>query len=150
MKKYLLLLVVTVLLGTGLRIWRLGDRPSGFTWDEAALGYNAYSLLKTGKDEYGKTLPIVLKSFGDYKPALYSYFLVPMTAIGGLNQFTTRLPSAVFGSLGIIVIFLLTSKMFGKSAGLAAAGLLTINPWAIQFSRGAWEANVNLVLLRIT
>jgi 4-amino-4-deoxy-L-arabinose transferase-like glycosyltransferase len=86
-------------------------------------------------------------SFG--APKKYSYFLVPVTAIGGLNQFTTRLPSAVFGSLGIIVIFSLTSRMFGKSAGLAAASLLAINPWAIQFSRGAWEANVNLVMVCI-
>ncbi len=149
MKKYLIFLIVICIVGFGLRTWRLEDRPDGFTWDEAALGYNSYSLFRTGRDEYGKALPIVLKSFGDYKPALYTYFLVPITALGGLNQFTTRLPSAVFGSLGILVIFLLANKMFGKSAGLSAAALLAVNPWAIQFSRGAWEANINLTILCI-
>lgn len=146
MKKYLLVLLLCLLLGMFLRIFMLANRPDGFTWDEAALGYNAYSLLKTGKDEYGKPLPVILKSFGDYKPGLYTYFLVPLTAVGGLNPFTTRLPSAIFGCLGIIIIFLLSKEMFGTKIGLATGLLMAINPWSIQFSRGAWEANVSLVL----
>lgn len=146
MKKILLLLLVFVLLGSALRLYMLNSRPDGFTWDEAALGYNSYSLLLTGRDEYGKIMPIILKSFADYKPGLYTYFLVPLTAIGGLNQFTTRLPSAIFGVLGIIVVFLLGEKMYGKKVGLAAGFIMAINPWSIQFSRGTWEANVCLII----
>jgi len=37
--------------------------PPGFNADEAAFGYNAYSLLKTGRDEYGTLLPLSIKSF---------------------------------------------------------------------------------------
>ncbi len=138
MKKFILLLII-LLLGLGLRVYKLDTRPIGFTWDEAALGYNAYSLLKTGRDEYDKVLPVVLKSFGDYKPGLYTYFTIPVIKFFGLNEFATRLPSAIFGSLLILVIYLFSKNHF-------AALLLAINPWAILFSRGAWETNLSLFL----
>ena len=139
----------------------LGVRPLGFTWDEAAHGYNAYSLLKTGRDEYGKILPLVLKSFGDYKPGLYTYFAVPSIGLFGLNEFATRLPSAVFGTLLVAVIYLFTKYLtsypspslgeggpsrVGEVWAKISALLLAINPWAIQFSRGSWEANLSLLL----
>ncbi|MEK7090948.1 MAG: hypothetical protein AAB887_00390 [Patescibacteria group bacterium] len=133
-----ILLIFIVLLGSGLRLFHLGSRPLGFTWDEAALGYNAYSLLKTGRDEYGKILPVVLKSFGDYKPGVYAYLAVPSIATLGLSEFATRLPSAIFGTLLVIVVYLLTRNAF-------TALLLAINPWSLYFSRGAWEANIALV-----
>ena len=141
MKKWIFLIAI-LLVAAGLRIVLLDRRPAGFTWDEAALGYNAYSLLKTGRDEYGKVLPIVLKSFGDYKPGLYAYFTVPSVAVLGLNEFATRLPSAIFGTLLIVVVYLLTRNIF-------ASLLLAIMPWAVHFSRGAWEANVALTLTTI-
>lgn len=36
-----------------LRVFMLGHIPWGFQWDEASYAYNAYSILKTGKDEWG-------------------------------------------------------------------------------------------------
>ncbi|MBM3208997.1 4-amino-4-deoxy-L-arabinose transferase, partial [Candidatus Shapirobacteria bacterium] len=56
-KKYWLLIII-VSLAFILRVYKLGEYPVGITWDEPALGYNAYSILKTGRDEYGKLLPI--------------------------------------------------------------------------------------------
>ncbi|TSC88438.1 MAG: hypothetical protein G01um101416_106 [Microgenomates group bacterium Gr01-1014_16] len=137
MKKILLLAIV--LIGFVLRVYKLDVRPLGLTWDEAALGYNAFSLLKTGRDEHAQVLPIVFKSFGDYKPGLYIYSAVPVIKLLGLNEFATRLPSAILGTLLITVVYLLTRNLF-------APFLLAINPWAIHFSRGAWEANLNLLL----
>lgn len=146
MKSKLILVAVT-LLGVGLRLFNLDSRPLGFTWDEAALGYNAYSLLATGRDEHGQLLPLVFKSFGDYKPGLYIYFTVPSVALLGLSEFSARLPLAVFGTVLITLVYLLAKKFTGGEVlGLCSAFLLAINPWAIHFSRGAWEANLALVL----
>lgn len=146
MKKKLFLLVLILVSGLLLRVYKLGVRPTGFTWDEAALGYNAYSLLKTGKDEYGKVLPIVLKSFGDYKPGLYAYFTVPAVAILGLNEFATRLPSALTGVLLVMSVYLLVKEILSAKYSIYVAAVLAISPWAIHFSRGAWEANIALLL----
>ena len=112
-KKYWLL-IFALLLGAFLRLYQLGSLPNALTWDEAALGYNAYSIIKTGRDEFGKLLPIVFKSFGDYKPGLYVYLVIPSVAIFGLNEFAVRLPGALFGVLAIFGIYLLILELFAE------------------------------------
>lgn len=143
--KYLLLAII--ILSAVFRIWKLGSIPPSLTPDEAALGYNAYSILKTGRDEYGKFLPIIFKSFGDYKPGLYVYLTVPSVALLGLNEFAVRLPSAVAGVISVFLIYLIVRKLFSnEKLGLIASFIAAINPWSVFFSRGAWEVNVSLAL----
>lgn len=138
---------VILLLASVLRLWKLGSIPPHLTPDEASLGYNAYSILKTGKDEYGEILPVIFKSFGDYKPGLYVYLTVPSVAILGLTEFAVRLPSAAFGILAVFLIYKIALQFFeDKRLALTASFLLAINPWHIHFSRGAWEINVSLAL----
>ena len=95
MTKQTLILIIILSLSFILRIYQINSNPPGLTWDEASLGYNAYSILKTGKDEYGSFLPITLKSFGDYKPAVYAYLSLPFIAVLGLNELAVRLPSVL-------------------------------------------------------
>lgn len=115
-------------------------------WDEASLGYNAYSILKTGKDEYGTFLPLIFKSFGDYKPGFYVYLTLPFVAVFGLNSLAVRLPSIILGSLLPVLLYLFIIKLSPKSKiiALISAILLAFNPWNIHFSRGAWETNILL------
>jgi 4-amino-4-deoxy-L-arabinose transferase-like glycosyltransferase len=155
-KKYWLLGVITLLAVT-LRFWQLGLVPVSPDWDEAALGYNAYSILKTGRDEYGTFLPLTLRSFDDYKPPLYAYLAVPSVAAFGLSVWAVRLPSAVMGTLAVIGTYFLVEALFVAAkrskpddephilALLAAFGM-AISPWHIQFSRIAFEANIGLTL----
>ncbi len=151
MKKYWLL-ILALILGTVLRLYQLGSLPNALTWDEAALGYNAYSIIKTGRDEFGKFLPIIFKSFGDFKPGLYVYLAIPPIAVLGLTEFAVRLPSALAGILAIYGVFLLVSEIFREEknktlmASLCAL-FLALMPWHIHFSRGAWETNVFATLL---
>ncbi|MBI2028389.1 MAG: glycosyltransferase family 39 protein [Candidatus Levybacteria bacterium] len=142
--EYLLLFIVVIVAAT-LRLWQLGNIPSSPDWDEVALGYNAYSIMQTGRDEYGKFLPIVLRSFDDYKPALYAYLSIPAIIIFGLNEFAVRLPSATFGILTVLATFFLVRELFKKdNIALLSSFLLAISPWHIQFSRIAFESNVGL------
>lgn len=143
MLKKLLPIIVIFVLAFALRTVRIDRFPAGFSADEAVQGYTAYSILKTGKDEWGQFLPLNPRSFGDYKPPLYTYLTIPSIALFGLNEFAVRLPSAVFGSLAIVAIFLLTQKLFGITAiSLLAALFLAISPWHLVFSRAAIEANL--------
>ena len=151
MKKYILL-ILAIVLGLYLRIYSVATIPGALTWDEAALGYNAYSILKTGRDEFGKFLPIIFKSFGDYKPGLYIYLAVPSVAVFGLNGFAVRFPSVIFGVLAIFGVYLFTKELLEKekSAGLIASLCslaLAVSPWHVMFSRAAWEVNVFCTLL---
>ncbi len=113
-------------------------------WDEAALGYNSYSILHTLKDEYGQFLPYIFKSFGDYKPGLYVYLTLPFISVFGLNEFSVRLPSIILGSLTPILLYLLIKEINtkAKTIGLLSAIVCAINPFNIHYSRGAWETNI--------
>lgn len=137
-----LILVLIIALAFILRAWQLDKFPAGFNADEAAIGYNAYSIIQTGRDEYGEILPLSFKSFGDYKPGLYFYFVMPFVAILGLDEWAVRLPSAILGTGLIFLIYLISVQIFkDKKTGILSALLLAINPWAINFSRGGWETN---------
>ena len=140
-KTSILLLVAILTLGFLLRFYKLSTLPPGLTWDEAGLGYNAYSILKTARDEHGTFLPLTFKSFGDYKPGLYVYLAVPFIALTGLTEVAVRLPSVIAGTLAIFGVYLLVNQLFDKKKALLAALVLSLSPWHIHFSRGAWEVN---------
>ena len=99
-------LFIILALATALRFWNLGGNPPHLSPDEASLGYNAYSILKTGRDEYGELLPMVFKSFGDYKPGFYVYLTVPFVAVLGLNEWSVRLPSVIAGTVAVYLLYL--------------------------------------------
>jgi len=136
-------LIIIFLIAFFLRFYKIGEYPT-LLWDEAAIGYNAYSIIETGKDEYGQTLPIIFKSFGDYKPGLYIYLVVPFVKILGLTATATRLPSVILGSLLPILIYFLIKEINRKAhkTAILAAIIAALNPFSIHFSRGAWETNI--------
>jgi len=146
-------LIFIFLIAAALRLFALGSNPPGLYWDEVSLGYNAYSILKTGHDEHNRFLPIdTFKAFGDYKPPGYIYATVPSIALFGLNNFAVRLPSALAGTILVLVTYLLVKELFPNSPfsilnsqfsiAEVAALLLAISPWAIQLSRVAFESNL--------
>ena len=146
MKKWILPLILA--LSFLLRVVALDKYPVGFTPDEASFGYDAYSILKTGKDQWGNAFPLVLKSFGDYKAPIYAYLTIPSVFIFGLTKFAVRLPNALIGTLAVYVLYLLSNKLFSdKKYGILIAFLLTISPWHIMMSRGAFEANLITLFL---
>ena len=89
MKKYLFLLFLAVFLTFVTRFYRLGSVPAGLYLDEAAQGYNAYSILATGKDEFGKAFPAAFRSFADFKTPVYIYLIAPLIPLFGLTAFSS-------------------------------------------------------------
>ena len=146
-KSKLIILIGVVFLAAFLRFYQLGINPPSLAWDEAALGYNAYSIGETGRDEFGRFLPYdYFASFGDYKPPLYVYAAVLPVKIFGLNEFAVRFPSAFFGTLTVLLTYFLVKELFPKLKDSwlpeIAAFFLAISPWHTQLSRAAWEANL--------
>lgn len=143
-----IILFAIIVLAAVIRLWQLGVVPPSPDWDEASLGYNAYSIMTTGKDEYGKFLPFILRSFDDYKPALYTYLIIPFIKIFGLNVLAVRLPSALFGILAVLATYFLVKELlsgkYSEYIALLSSFFLAISPWHIQFSRVAFEAQVGL------
>lgn len=147
LKKKKIVLYFIVFLAFCLRFYQLGEIPSSLNRDEPAIGYNSYSLLKTGKDEWGKKFPLGFKSFGDYKSPLYIYLTVLAIKIFGLTEFSVRFWAALAGVLTVLVIYFLGEEIFKKEKlkiGLMISFLLAISPWHIFYSRFSFEANLAL------
>src|SRR5438874_557715 len=109
MKQNIIYIICILLLAISFRFFHLSTNPPSLTWDEAAWGYNAYSLGIDRRDEFGRFLPYdYLESFGDYKPPMYAYLDIVPVKVFGLNEFAVRSPSAFFGVLTVLMTYLLT------------------------------------------
>ena len=149
MKIHKFLLIIILIIAFIIRFVGI-DKSPALNPDEAALGYNAYSLLLTGKDEHGVSWPLHFKSFGDYKPGGYVYLVLPFVKYLGLTPLAVRLPNLILSILTILFLYkliLLLSK--NNKLALVTAAVLTFSPWHIHFSRGAWESSAALSLIVI-
>lgn len=146
LKNTKLVIFLILLAAALLRLPLLDQLPAGVTIDEAGQAVSAYSILKTGADEWGDFLPLNPRGFGDYKPPLFMYLLVPSVAVFGLTETAVRLPSAIAGILTVWIMFFLVRDLFkSRNAGLLASLMLAISPWHVYYSRLGWESNIGLM-----
>ena len=143
-----LLLVLILVFAFVIRIWLIDQVPPSLNWDEVSHGYNAYSVLKTGRDEWGVHLPHIFRAYGDYKLPVYIYLTVVSEFFFGINTLAVRLPSVLAGTISVLFTYLLVNKLFNREKiALISALLLAIEPWDLFLSRIALEANVALSLI---
>ena len=147
----IIIFILILIIGITTRFYKLGQAPAGFYLDEAAQGYNAYSILHTGRDEFGMPFPIVFRSFIDFKTPVYVYLIVPLIPLFDLTPFTVRLPSFIFSILTFPILFLLIRKIspykIAIPLSLLTILLLAISPWHVLFGRTNFECNVALFFL---
>lgn len=142
------LLLLTVLLAAVIRNYALDSIPPSLFSDEVDLGYQAYSILKTGHDYFGNFLPVHPQSSSDFRAPLYIYLTIPLVAAFGLNEWAVRLPASIFGILSVVLIYFLVTKLgFSKWVGLLTSFSLAISPWSIHYSRAGFEVTLMLLLI---
>jgi 4-amino-4-deoxy-L-arabinose transferase-like glycosyltransferase len=148
-KKHIISLLCITIVALFLRVFQVSVNPPALNWDEVSIGYNAYSILKTGSDEHGRFLPIdSFIGYGDYKPPLAVYITVPFVAVFGLNELSVRLPSVLFGTAIVTLLyFLVVELLHNKRLGLWASFFIAISPWHINISRAGFEANIGLFFI---
>ena len=136
-------LILILILSAFLRFYQLNQAPPALNWDEISHGYNAYSILKTGQDEWGFTFPTIFRAYGDYKLPVYIYLTSLSVGLFGLNAFAVRFPSALAGVLSVLFTYFLAKKLFKNNlVAILSAFFLAISPWHIFLSRPAFEANL--------
>lgn len=149
MKKKFLILFLILLLGTFFRFYRLNEVPPSPSLDEVSIGWNAYSILKTGKDEYGYQFPVLLRAYDDWRPALYVYLTIPFIKVLGLSTASVRLPAVLLSLTTILGTYFLVKELFKNSRftvyySLITSFLLAISPWHIYLSRLGHEVGAGL------
>ncbi|MDP3941771.1 MAG: glycosyltransferase family 39 protein [bacterium] len=150
MKRSSLLFIAIISVGFLLRVWNLQHVPSGFFADEASIGYNAYTILTKGTDQYNIRFPVFFRSLDDYKAPIAIYSTVPFIEVFGLTEFSTRLPSAFYGLLTILFVFFIGKELGGNRLGLWSALAASTMPWLIHYDRVAFLVNVSATFFTAT
>jgi 4-amino-4-deoxy-L-arabinose transferase-like glycosyltransferase len=137
-------LVLIILLAVFIRFYQLADVPPSLNWDEISHGYNAYSLLVTGNDQWGASWPIFnFRAYGDYPMVLNLYLTMPFVAVFGLSELSVRLPSAILGSLTVLLVYLLALRFFkNQKLSLMAMLFAAIAPWMVLPSRAVFQSTI--------
>lgn len=153
-KTYRIIIVLLFVAAFFLRVYRLDNVPPSPSLDEVSIGYNAYSIAKTGMDEYKTRLPIVLRAYDDWRPGLYVYLVSAMVPFFGLSMWAVRLPSMVL-SLVTIYITYQTALLLGRKhkerhiAAMWTLGCISFSAWHIYISRLGHEVNLGLTLFTV-
>ena len=134
---YLILVLATI-----LRLLGFPNIPPGLNQDEAANGYEAFSLLNSGADRWGNRWPVYFVGWGSGHNVLLAYLQIPFIATFGLNSFALRLPLVILGILTVILTYLLAKKIWNQKTALLSSLMLSVLPWHVMTSRWALESNV--------
>jgi len=138
-------LILLLLISFFVRIYRINTLS--LFGDEIDVGYQAYSLLNTGKDYKGNFLPIYIQSLSESRAPLFIYFSIPGVAVFGLTELGVRITPILFGVLSIYLLYKLIF-LFSKSSNLAlfCSLALSFSPWHFHYSRTAFEVTLLLSL----
>jgi len=148
--KYILILIAIITVSAILRFYQVDNIPPGLTIDESSQGYNAFSLLKTGKDRYGQPFPILFRLFDSIQVPLYTYLTVIPVYLFGNSIFSVRFVSALSGVILIGITYLLfinfEKNRKNHSLAIISALMVAISPWAVFYSRISTEASLGVTL----
>ncbi|NOY74609.1 MAG: hypothetical protein GXP32_02315 [Kiritimatiellaeota bacterium] len=121
--------------------------PNGFYGDECAIGYNAWSILETGRDEYGTFLPVFFRCFDNYHDPVMVYTIAPLIKVWGLSKWVVRMPSGIYLLLASIAFYFLVFNITrNRYASLGSAFLFSLSPWVFPVSRSTMSGYTPMLL----
>ena len=139
--RYFIGFSLVLLLACIIRLAYFPSIPAGFNQDEAALGYDSYSLLHYGVDRNGYAFPVYPVSWGAGQGPFYLYFCIPFIALFGNTVFAFRIGNALLGIVAVICFYIMLKQSMAKRYALFGMLLLAIVPWHVFLSRWALDAN---------
>lgn len=146
-KHYFLIGLSVILCAAFLsRILFLTSIPNVIHTDEAALGYNAWSIVHFGVDRYLNEMPVYPQNFNGGQSPLYTYLvslLILTIGHGNISLFIERLPSVIFNMLGIIFIIKIIHLIFkNKILTLVSAFFAAFLPYLLMQARIGLDCNL--------
>lgn len=137
-----------ILLAIFFRVYALDSVPPSSSLDEVSIGYNAFSIIQTGKDEFSNVLPFLLRAYDDWRPGLYVYLVIPFLTFLDVSTVAVRMPSVILSLVSLIATYFITLEIFkSKAVALLTIFFLSISPWHIYLSRLGHEANLGFCLV---
>ncbi|MBI2022860.1 hypothetical protein HYS97_03375 [Candidatus Daviesbacteria bacterium] len=116
----------------------MNEIPSGIYVDEAVVAYDAYSILETGKDHFGKYFPLHFRFFGAYTPPLFVYLSSLTIYFLGYDIFSLRIISFVSILISALILHLFLKNLHSiknQNAIYLAVFFFLILPSSVFFGR---------------
>jgi hypothetical protein len=137
-----LLAVALTVLGFALRFKDMtreplhGDEAAGVQWAQGILARGFGSIVIDGRVK-----PVATSELTYYPKALGIWLFGP-------DEFGMRIPDVVFGTLTILVLYLVGARLLGRRVGLLAAAVYTVVPSAIGMTHhGRYPSQLQLCAL---
>ncbi len=108
--------ICVALLAVWAHLARIAELPMGFYVDESSIGWNAWAIATTGRDEHGAAWPLFFEAFGEYKNPVYIYLLAALYKVLGYSEWTTRFASFICWAVGSGLLFDLGRRLFRDPA----------------------------------
>lgn len=131
------------------RLWHLSSNPPSLGADELAMVVSWESIARTGRDLDGSLLPWTFNRV-ERHPPLYGLLVLPFTLAWGHHPLAVRLPAALLGVAGLLLLWPLGNRLLHhRWAGAAASGIMAVTPWHIHYSRIGWTPATAIPMLLI-
>ncbi len=129
-KRWMTIVVVLIAL---IRFFNLGFLDLQ-RWDESLHAVRTLTIIRFGDrlDQSPHHIQAAGDSTGVYyaaHPPLYSWCTALLYRTIGISEFSTRCVSAIAGALTIILVYLIGSRFFSRTAGFYGALLLGLTPF---------------------
>lgn len=145
-----IILGLILILGLGIRFYQLNNNPPSLNHHEVAIGYQAYSLSLTARDQQGNFLPLFINVYDQIRLPAYTYLTSLPVRLLGSNAFSVRLISALAGAGLIATSYLITKQITESERISLLAGFLTaLSPWSLFMSRYVMETNLTAFFISL-
>jgi 4-amino-4-deoxy-L-arabinose transferase-like glycosyltransferase len=124
----------------------ISRNPPGFYMDESATAYNAYLLSRTGADEAGHFLPLLVQWYTgpstSFVNATTMYLMAIFFRVVPPSVVAARMFAAFWMFSACLLLGMLAKRISGrKSIGIIVAGTALLTPWLFEVGRLVWDAH---------
>jgi mannosyltransferase len=135
-----LILLIILLLACFLRLYGLENES---LWND--------ELSSFSRSNYDTLRQVIIEGvIPDVHPPGYQILLFYVEKYIGISPTSLRLPSAIAGSITVLITFLIGRQLFSWSVGLFASGLLSVSPMHIWLSQEARPYAILILLVSLS
>jgi 4-amino-4-deoxy-L-arabinose transferase-like glycosyltransferase len=128
-------------------IWGLSTNPPGIYLDESGGAYNAYTIAKTGRNEFGEWFPVYPQFYTEsnvqYSNPVHIYIMALMYLFVPPSTWSARVCCATMTFLAALLLGFLAKNISGRRLiGIIVTVTAALTPWLFEASRLILEASV--------
>jgi len=132
-----IIIFIILIIASFYRLYHIMDYMT-FLGDEGRDALVVYNILHGNLTLLGPTASVG----GFFLGPIYYYFMAPFLWLFNYSPVGPAVMVALFGIATVWLIYKVGKEFFGSPVGLIAAGLYSISPLVVTYSRSSWNPNL--------